>query len=246
MSLRIGFYDFFAYTIPGVFYVLVIVYGLSIFGFIGLDLRYLNNLSLFTTLLFVGTGYVAGILLDPVAYYMWYKPCNERFSTTIESAFKSFEKEHQWLELSFEWLDWSILLQAVKSKSIEMAEDIEEHNAASIMLRNLSFGLLLASILCLVVHYSIGHSWWNVPLFLVFSALSIIAIWRSGVRRRWFVRDILDAYVACYLLKTDGAGVKLSDVARGQVVEGQQVAAANAAADTSKDSTDAGTAPVEA
>lgn len=34
MAIRIGLYDFFAYTIPGVFYLLVAGYAATVFGFV--------------------------------------------------------------------------------------------------------------------------------------------------------------------------------------------------------------------
>ncbi len=46
MSIKLGIYDFFAYTIPGIFYLLVGVVVLALFGVIDLNTQTVNDLSL--------------------------------------------------------------------------------------------------------------------------------------------------------------------------------------------------------
>lgn len=64
MSIKLGIYDFFAYTIPGVFYILVGIFGLAVFGFAGVDLQTVNGLSLVGGILLAGAGYGTGLSLS--------------------------------------------------------------------------------------------------------------------------------------------------------------------------------------
>ena len=65
-------------------------------------------------------------------------------------AFDEFHRKHPWLKFSFTPVDWAIMIKAIKTTSKELAEDIEQHNAAHIMLRNFCLGFMLISLLILI------------------------------------------------------------------------------------------------
>ena len=202
MSIRIGLYDFFAYTLPGVFYLLIVAFGLVIFGFVKIDFQSLSNLSLFSFLLFLGGGYLVGLLLDPLAY-RWGRLFQKRTRDARKLAFETFHNDHPWVTLNFKSGDWGILLRTIKSRSSEAAIDIEQHNVASIMLRNISFGLALIAGLYLLFFFVVSNSFWNLLLAGTSFGLSYTAIRRSKVRRHWFYIAILEAVVAQYLIQED-------------------------------------------
>jgi hypothetical protein len=202
MSIRIGLYDFFAYTLPGVCYILIAVYGLAIFGFINIDLSLLNSLSLFSVLALIGAGYIIGLLFDPIAY-RWARLFQKSNRETARLAFDEFSSRHPWLKANFKAADWGLLLRAVKSRSIEAAMDVEQHNVASIMLRNISLGLLLLAVIYMLFFLIINFNLWNLVLATLCCSLSIIAIQRSKLRRHWFYIAIFEAFAAHFLLQKE-------------------------------------------
>jgi hypothetical protein len=198
MSIRIGLYDFFAYTIPGVFYILIIGFWLNAFQFVTLDGAALNNLPLFVLFIIVGAGYVTGLLLDPIAY-RWLRLFRSRNRDAVKSSFESFCNRYKWLDVKFSASDWSLLLLTLKHKSIEVAMDVEQHNVASIMLRNISLGFLLFSLGSLTFFIGINANAWNFAIAVISLALSGIALRRSSLRREWFYVGIFEAFSAHYL-----------------------------------------------
>jgi hypothetical protein len=200
MSIRIGLYDFFAYALPGVFYLVIIGFWLDSFGLVTLDLKTLNSLSIVSLLAIVGAGYIAGLLVDPLAY-RWFRVFKGKNLHASDSAFHEFQRRHPSLASSFRSSDWGLLLRAVKSKSFEAAMDVEQHNVAAIMLRNISLGLVLISICCLVYFFAVSANIWNIFLSALFFALSIVAMRRSELRRRWFYIAVFEAFSAHYLLE---------------------------------------------
>ena len=207
MSIRIGLYDFFGNTLPGVFYILIVAYGLAIFGFININLGMLSNLSLFSFLILLGAGYIVGLLTDPIAY-KWARLFQKRNTDATKFAFEEFCNHHPQIKMKFKSSDWGILLRTIKSSSIDAAMDIEQHNVASIMLRNISLGLIVVTAIYLIFFFSISSDIRNLILAGISFSFSIIAINRSKIRRHWFYMAIFEAIVAHYLLQNEWTGDK--------------------------------------
>src|SRR5919109_1251784 len=137
MSIRVGLYDFFAYTLPGMFYLAIIGFWLNDRGLLLIDFSILKDIYWAVLLVIVGAGYVIALLIDPIAYgcmRLLYK----RNRDVAKAAYDEFTQRYSWVNLNYDAKDWGILLRAVKSVSMEAAADVEQHNVAFIMLRNIS------------------------------------------------------------------------------------------------------------
>lgn len=200
MSIRVSLYDFFAYMIPGVFYILIAVFGLVLFGIIQLDPTLLSNLSLFMFLVLVGAGYVLGQLIDAVAY-IWMRLLRGRNKIAREKAFELFHQRYPWIELHFKPEEWAILLQALKIQSPDVEADIEQLNAMSIMLRNISLGLLITSFIFFMAFITVYTHIGNLALAIIALALSFVAIDRCDIRRRWFYMSIFQVFATYHLVQ---------------------------------------------
>lgn len=207
MSIRIGLYDFFAYALPGIFYLIIVGFWLASFGLVMIDLKTLESLSASSLLVIVGAGYIVGQLIDPIAY-RWMRIFQSRNRDAVKIAFNEFHSQHPWLVLNFKPADWGILLRAIKSKSLDAAMDVEQHNVAAIMLRNISLGLVLVSGSYLVYFLVVNTNIWNLLLSVAFFALSIAAMRRSRLRRHWFYTAVFEAFSAYYLLQDKLSGEK--------------------------------------
>ena len=206
MSIRIGIYDFFAYLIPGVFYLLVAAFGLTMFGIVNIDLAQLMDISLFGFLVLLAAGFIVGLLFDLLAY-KWFLLFRKRNSMARQEAFDAILKKYPWLELGFQPEEYSLMLKAIKIQIPEATMDIEHHNAIHIMFRNISLGLFIASLIFLLVFIIVFTHIGNLALAIFAFLLSYLAIDRSAQRRRWFYMDTYEAFVTNILLqqkKLDG------------------------------------------
>ncbi|MCA9734688.1 hypothetical protein KC799_21325, partial [candidate division KSB1 bacterium] len=200
MSIRLSLYDFFAYTIPGTFYILVALFGLVIFDIIDPDPTFLTDLSLFAFIILLGAGYILGLLIDAFAYrWLWFWQGNNEIAR--KSAFDFFHKQYPWIELHITPEEWPILLQAMRIKALDAVKDIEQHNAVSIMLRNISLGLFITSLIFLLAFIILYAHIGNIILATIALFLSIISLKRSSNRRQWFYSGVLHVFITEHLLQ---------------------------------------------
>jgi hypothetical protein len=202
MSIRLSLYDFFSYTIPGIFYLLIIGYWLNAFGVVAIDLSAIGGISLSALLILIGAGYIVGMLIDPIAY-RWTRLFYSRNRAAAKKAFEEFHNQHPWAMSYFEPSDWAILLRVIKSVSREDSDDVEQHNVAFIMLRNISFGLLIMAACCVVFFIAVSRNPWNLVLAVVFAGFAVNANRQSSIRRGWFYLGIFEWFAAQKLLKKD-------------------------------------------
>lgn len=200
MSIRLSLYDFFSHTIPGVFYLFILGFWLNAFGAISIDLAALGDLSLSVLLILIGIGYIAGVLIDPIAY-RWTRLFYSRNRVAAKKAFDEFRAQHPWALAGLEPSDWAILLQVIKSISHEASDDVERHNVAFIMLRNVSFGLVITAICCVAFFFAVSRNPWNLALAALFAALAINANRQGIIRRGWFYLGIFEWLAAQELLR---------------------------------------------
>jgi hypothetical protein len=199
MPIRIGLYDFFAYTLPGVLCLFIIGFWLNVTGLLAVDFLILNNLSLAVLLGIIGIGYIIGLLIEPVAY-AWMKLFQRNKIDGTKVAFDEFIRQYPWVKVNFEHKDLSILLRAVKSVSMESAANVEEHNVAAIMLMNIGLVFSLSSISSAIYCFVILSNLWILVLALVFFVLAIAAMRRSRTRRHWFYKSVFETFTAHFLL----------------------------------------------
>jgi hypothetical protein len=200
MSIRIGLYDFFAHTIPGVFYILVAAFALAVFGYIDIDAGFLGSLSIFAFLIVLGSGFVLGQLLDYVAY-IWLRLVKSRNRTARQKAIEAFHQKYPWIELQLEPKEWAMFLYAIKIQMPEMAVEIEQLNAISISLRNISLGLLMTSLIFFGTFITVYTHIGNLILAVITLLLSLIALDRANLRRHWFYLGIFEVFATNYLLE---------------------------------------------
>ncbi len=227
MSIRLSLYDFFSHTIPGVFYLLILGFWLNAFGAISIDPAALADLSLSALLVLVGAGYIVGVLIDPIAY-RWTRLFYSRNRVAAKIAFDEFHRQHPWALAGLEPDDWAILLQVIKSISHEASDDVERHSVAFIMLRNISFGLLITAICCLAYFFAVSRNPWNLGLAALFVALAFSANQRGIIRRGWFYLGIFEWLAAQELLRKDLINKRLLERDRQAGAEEEEPAQADA------------------
>lgn len=197
MSIKIGVHDFFAYTIPGLIHILVFtiqahVYGLTTFNMSNLDL------SLGWILLATLVAYVVGQLLDTVSANVLPRIYDPKGSngTNVERAMQKMKIDYgSRLTASTQLRDWPVLYMYVKQRSENVAERIDAFNAQGIMLRNISFALLLLGV-GLLIHQLVALSLEQFLFSILSFVFSIVAFRRARRVGGWFYSSIYEAAIA--------------------------------------------------
>ena len=106
MSIRVGLYDFFAYTLPGVFYLSIVGFWLNTAGLLVVDFASLKDAWGVITLVVVGAGYILGLLIDDPLAYRWMRLFQGRNRNAAKAAFDEFMQQHSWVNINYEPQDW--------------------------------------------------------------------------------------------------------------------------------------------
>lgn len=200
MSIRIGIYDFFAYTIPGALYLIAIGYLATIFGLAALDFQWLANLAGLQALALAMCAYIGGLIVDPIAM-RWSHLFRSRDLSGIK--LDEFKKAHPNLDVKFKASDWPLLLAYIRRLNADLGSEIDKHNATNIMLRNVSFGLALLAV-CEAIQFVVSNFYiWHAILCVLFIATSIIAVRKSIRYAGWFYSGIYETVAASSLEATD-------------------------------------------
>ena len=96
MSIRISLYDFFAYTIPGIFYLIIAAFLFYALGLIEIDLNTFSNLSIPYIFIIVGAGYISGLLMDAFSYN-WMRLFYCRNREIVKITYNNFLTDHPWV-----------------------------------------------------------------------------------------------------------------------------------------------------
>jgi hypothetical protein len=199
MSIRVGLYDFFAYTIPGGLYLFTIAYLGIILGWVKIDFQILDNLSVIQIGLLIALSYLIGMILEPIAK-QWHRIFKSKGLS--QKVLNGFKEKHTDLDIKFRSEDWAVLLAYLRRENFDVAAEIERYNVTSIMLRNISLSLILLAILQIVEFIQTNFTWYFV-LFAVLIFASIMAGRGSTKFQAWFYSLIFEAITARSLEVSD-------------------------------------------
>jgi hypothetical protein len=156
-----------------------------------------------------------------------------RAKGTAKAALQQFKRFHPWIEVNFTADDWGILMQSLKQMHPDAAADLEQMNATSIMLRNLSLGLVLLMVVLVLNFFLVSNAVGNIVLALVCIVVATVAMRVSTKFRGWFYLGIYSA-TAAHTLKDfnwmqDGRGIvgtEQADTESGESTRQAQVSVA--------------------
>ena len=218
MSIRMGIYDFFAYTIPGGLYLLAALYVITRLTPLNIDLM---RASIVQALFFAIASYVIGIVLDPLAKYLWYA----RFEPedVLSEVRAEMNKRNDQISFPDVKIDWYVLLAYIRRHNMDMAVEIERFKTIEIMMRNVSFALLLYAALPIIDLIAYGYSTWQ-GLFALGSLLGCILAVKQALKfDKWFYAGIFET-VAALELKPEHIPIELIDTSQLAAKGGPQSA----------------------
>jgi hypothetical protein len=195
MSSRLGIYDIFSRIVPGGFYLGTFVQFGIVLNLIKFDWAVLNDLSVLASLGLALVTFVLGSAMDR-AGFAW-----QRLFRPPTSVLDGFKREHEDWKIDFQEKDWAILRAYIYIHNLNVGDEVDRHNALSIMMRNISLGLALLGIAELM-QLILTRDWRYAALVILLMFLS----YESGVLARnmrdWFYRSIYETIIA-YGLKLE-------------------------------------------
>ena len=192
MSIRIGIYDFFAYTIPGGLLLLLLFYGMDSFGVAGIWEK-LNALTTPQIFLLVVGAYLVGFIFNPFAtkWSSWFESRN--FEQDILDRIK---KRNPALPVDIEAKDWAIWFASIRRENLELALEIDRYMAVAKMLRGVSLFLVLAGVMVLLNIIGQKHpAWYLVGVALSF-LFSFVVMRESVYSKGRFFYSIFETVIA--------------------------------------------------
>lgn len=182
MSIRIGFYDFFAYAVPGALYVLLSYIIITYFNIVSIE-SLVGEASIVHFGLIIIFSYIFGFLFDYISDATWYSFFGKkRADKKIQNKFTERNENYN---ININADDWAIYLALIKKEDMEVAENIEKFNVIHKMLRNISFNFLISSLLTLFLvinHFSVS----TLIISLLFLVFSVLLLKRSIKFDYWF------------------------------------------------------------
>ncbi len=193
MNIRLGIYEIFSRIVPGALYMVVITQVLATFGVLNFDIQMINNLSLAASIGLIIVAYILGGAFDNLAMIPFHLFKKQNISERTFARFKAIHQD-RW-RIDFKDDDWRLLLAFVRTKDSELAGELERHNALSIMLRNVSLGLLVLAA-DKVIQFFISR--YSIDVFIALSmlALSMLILREAMKFRGWFYEGIYETILA--------------------------------------------------
>ena len=193
MNIRLGIYEIFSRIVPGGLYIFTVGQLLVILGIVVPDWQVLNSLSLVSGLGIMAVAYVFGETLDRFALAWFRVFCKRGYNSIALANFKRWYVD-KW-DIDLKDTEWHILLAYIRTKDLALTDEIERHNAISIMLRNISLGLLFLAINCFI-GYFLSRGIHYVVAGIASVLFAVLIILDSVKFHQWFFNSIYDTILA--------------------------------------------------
>jgi len=192
MSIAIGIFDFFAYTIPGTLYLYLINETLRLLKLTYVDITRLDN---FVHIILIAiSAYLVGHLMESISFLFCYRlmyPLMYRSKSGWIGDVVLAEMKEQYPELGiqFESNQYDLLYGILRHKNLDMSRSIDKFEADSVMLQSVSFALFLFAVYRMV-SYALSRSVFDVLLAIAAIIFCVISFRRSVKFRRMFYSAI--------------------------------------------------------
>lgn len=187
MSITIGIYDLFAYTLPGFLYLYVIYAFLDITRIVNINIiKLIAKANLLEVLLIAVAAFLVGQIFDGAAH--WFVFDLVRKHKTSQVLLEKVKQRDSGAGIEFEAKDWHLLLILLRQRNLDVAQTFDKHEADSIMFRNISFTALLNSLVMAAGAVMEHPGYWIGVVISLF--ICVVAARRSRTLHGWFFEGI--------------------------------------------------------
>ncbi|MEO1621849.1 MAG: hypothetical protein AAFU53_12565 [Cyanobacteria bacterium J06632_3] len=197
MAISLSLYDFFAHLIPGGVALAAFLFTFQPPWFEPSALASLGTPQLLGIALL---SYVLGYVVDPIGnrWYRVFRQGAPRFQLSRQAA-KKVCSNYPNVAIDENALSWYTLLAYIKRHNLPMAQEIEQFNVTHIMLRGISFGVLMfAGGFCFKI-FTAPQAWKQAIFSLLSMAIAYILMQEAIKFRIWFYHAIYQSVVALTL-----------------------------------------------
>lgn len=205
MSVTVGVYDFFSYTLPGGLYLFFLWSTFARLGAAPPPIQ-ISNLSIIQVVILVVLSYVLGLLASPLSKNRWFflfGPVD-----APKAAFERVIGAYPNVSLKFSSSQWTVLEGRLALEHSDTRAEIDKYRATHIMLRNVSLALLLLSLFVMFDRLQVSGfqvievlKTVLVVLFLVF--LSALAAKEGHKFANWSYSFVFELTIAKAMVSTD-------------------------------------------
>lgn len=187
MSISIGIYDLFAYTIPGLLYMYVAYEILALTGVVEIDIvNQLSSAGFLAVILVAIAAFLTGQIFDNLAHWFVFSLIYR--DKTSQLMLDKIKQRDSGANIQFEAKDWHLLLVLLRQRNLEVAQTFDKHEADSIMFRNISLIALLNALVLGAKAIIENPTWWNGAV--ISFVVCIVTARRSRTLHTWFFEGI--------------------------------------------------------
>ncbi|MEZ4828975.1 MAG: hypothetical protein R3C61_22215 [Bacteroidia bacterium] len=192
MSLKLGIYDFFAYTIPGGL-VLIILFGTLELSNVSELISFVGELSFTKLFIFAICAYLNGFIFDSIIS-KWAKIYQKK--DFVGYAFAEFKDKYPKRELRFDPYEYPIWIAGMRRENLDLAIEIDRFMALSKMVRGVAFALQFGGLVIIILSIFTSISLWFILLGIILVFLSIITVNQSKKFHKWYYWVIFETILS--------------------------------------------------
>lgn len=187
MSISIGIYDLFAYTIPGLLYMYVAYEILALTGVVEIDIvNQISSAGFLAVILVAIAAFLTGQIFDNLAHWFVFSLIYR--DKTSQLMLDKIKQRDSGANIQFEAKDWHLLLVLLRQRNLEVAQTFDKHEADSIMFRNISLIALLNALVLGARGIIENPTWWVGAV--ISSVVCVVTARRSRTLHTWFFEGV--------------------------------------------------------
>lgn len=194
MSIAIGLYDLFAYTIPGFLYLYVVYEIFRKLNIVKSEIfQLIGDFGIFEIGLSIIGAFVVGHLFEDLSHWLVIRLFRKK--KWAESSMKRVREKYPELKIRFDDEQWVLIYSVLQQHNPQFLHTLNIFESNSIMLANFALGFLALAFLQLVNMIE-QPTVINLLVFLVALLLYNLARKRSQKFHSWFYSEMFEGILA--------------------------------------------------
>lgn len=195
MNIKLSVHDFFSNTIPGLFYISIVIY----FNKMILHNNYpitISNFNIYIVAIILIIAFVLGLIMDRVVNICWWN----LFTKSIrEKVLQEIKLRYFDLEIKLSVSHYLLYKRYINNNNQEYYEIIDRYDANATLLKDISFSSLLFAIIELIYIFLNGFDIYHFSIFLIAIFFTVISLLEAIKYRKWAIINVFDFVISSNL-----------------------------------------------